>query len=69
MGPKVLFIAGIIAAHGALAAGWARQDAPRHRTSIATCIQAPEELPFFEAPRELLARVDMPGAELKVTQP
>jgi hypothetical protein len=69
MGPKLLFITGIIVAHGALAAGWASQDAPRHRTSIATCVQAPEVLPHFEAPRELLARVDIPGTELKVPQP
>lgn len=69
MGPKLLFIAGIIVAHGALAAGWARQDAPRHRTSIATCVQAPEELPYFQPPQELLARADIPLAELEVPQP
>ena len=69
MGPKLLFIAGIVVAHGALAASWARQDAPRHRTSIATCVQTPEELPYFEAPREVLARADIPVADLKVPQP
>ena len=69
MGPKLLFIAGIIVAHGALAAGWARQEAPKHRTSIATCVQTPEELPYFQAPQELLARADIPVAELKVLQP
>jgi len=69
MGPKLLFIAGIIAAHGALAAGWARQEAPRQRTWIATCVQAPEEPPYFEAPRELLARADIAVAELEAPQP
>jgi hypothetical protein len=69
MGPKLLFIAGIIVAHGALAAGWARSDAPKHRTSIATCVQTPDDLPYFEAPKELLARADIPVAELRVPQP
>jgi len=69
MGPKLLFIAGIIAAHGALAASLARQEAPKQRSSITTCVQAPEELPYFEAPRELLAQVDIPVAELRVPQP
>ena len=69
MGPKLLFIAGIIVAHGALAASWARQDAPKHRASIATCVQTPEDLPYFEPPRELLARADVPMAELEVPQP
>ena len=69
MGPKLLFIAGIVVAHGALAAGWAHQDAPKHRTSITTCVQAPEDLPYFEPPRELLARADIPMAELRVPLP
>jgi len=59
MGPKLLFIAGIVVAHGALAAGWVRQDAPKQRTSTATCVQTQEDLPYFEPPRELMARVEI----------
>jgi hypothetical protein len=59
MGPKLLFLLGIVVAHGALAAGWARQEAPKQRTSIATCVQTEEDLPYFEPPRELLARVEI----------
>jgi hypothetical protein len=69
MGPKLLFVLGIIVAHGALAAGWVHQDAPKQRASIATCIQAPESLPYFAPPRELLARAEIPIAELEVLQP
>ena len=29
MGPKLLFLLGIVLAHGALAAVWVRQDAPQ----------------------------------------
>ena len=59
MGPKLLFILGIIVAHGALAAGWVRQDAPKQRASIATCVRAPDTLPHFSPPRELLARAEI----------
>ena len=59
MGPKLLFLLGIVVAHGALAAGWARQDAPKQRSSIATCVQTEEDLPYFEPPRELMARVEI----------
>ena len=69
MGPKLLIIVGIIVAHGALAAGWARQEAPKQRVSIATCVQTPDDLPYFEPPRELLARAEIPVAELEVSQP
>jgi len=69
MGPKLLFLVGIIVAHGALAAGWVSQESPVQRTSIATCVQAPTATPHFEVPRELLAMADIPIAELRVQQP
>ena len=69
MGPKLLFVLGIIVAHGALAAGWVHQDAPKQRQAMTTCVQTPEDLPYFEPPRELLARADVPMAELEVPQP
>ena len=63
MGPKLLFVLGIVAAHGALAAGWVHQDAPKQRAAIATCVQAPDALPHFDPPRELLARVEIQMVE------
>jgi len=59
MGPKLLFILGIVVAHGALAAGWLHQEAPKQRNTIATCIQVPDELPYFDPPKELLARAEI----------
>jgi len=68
MGPKLLFIVGIIVAHGALAAGWVHQEAPKQRASVATCVRAPETLPYFSPPRELLAMAEIP-VELTVPRP
>ena len=59
MGSKVLFVLGIVVAHGALAAGWVHQDAPKQRPASATCVQAPDTLPHFAPPRELLASVEI----------
>lgn len=69
MGPKLLFVMGIIVAHGALAASWVHQDAPRQRAAIATCVQAPDTLPYFDPPRELLAIAEIPPADPGVLQP
>jgi hypothetical protein len=69
MGPKLLFLAGILVAHGALAAGLAYREGPRHRDSTATCAQSPASTPHFEAPRELLAMSFVPITELGVQQP
>jgi hypothetical protein len=62
MGPKLLFIFGIVVAHGALAASWVAQDAPRHRAAVLTsCSQLPTE-PLHIAPqREMLAYAVMPA--------
>ena len=68
MGPKRLFIVGIIVAHGALAASWVSQGAPTQR-AITTCVMAPATTPHFEPPRELLAMAEIPIAELRVPQP
>jgi hypothetical protein len=59
MGPKLLFILGIIVAHGALAASWLHQDAQKPRDSIATCVRTPDEMPNFTPPRELVARAEI----------
>jgi hypothetical protein len=56
MGPKLLFVVGIILAHGALAAGWVAQDAPRHRAAVITsCSQFPSKPLHIEPAREMLA--------------
>ncbi len=56
MGPKLLFIFGIVLAHGALAAGWVAQEAPRHRAQLVSSCQRPPTAPLHISPRrELLA--------------
>ena len=58
MGRKLLFVMGIIIAHGALAAGWLRDEAPRPRASALSCMNTPglpNVVPYFQPPRELLA--------------
>ena len=56
MGSKLLFIFGIVAAHGALAAAWVQQEAPHERTSMTACVNTPAGgLPDFTPRRELLA--------------
>jgi hypothetical protein len=57
MGPKLLFVMGIVLAHGVVGAIWMNQDAPRSRAPIATCVNAPLPMPYFQAQRELLAHV------------
>jgi hypothetical protein len=69
MSAKLLFVLGIIVAHGALAAGWVHQDSPRQRGAIATCVQAPDSLPDFTPPRELLALADIRAAEPELVRP
>jgi hypothetical protein len=46
-------------AHGALAAGWVHQDAPKQRQAMTTCVQSPDEMPNFTPPKEMLARVEI----------
>jgi hypothetical protein len=64
MGPKLLFILGIVVAHGAVAASLVRQEAPKQRESVAACVRAPQALPHFSPKRELLAKADIPIADL-----
>lgn len=69
MGPKLLFVLGIVVAHGALAAAWVRQDAPAPaRAALGTCINAPLPMPYFQPPRELLAHV-VDGQSEDLAQP
>jgi hypothetical protein len=62
MGPKLLFIVGIILGHGALAAGWIAREIPKERI-IGTCARTPATpnvLPHYSPPRELLAQSEIP---------
>ena len=68
MGPKLLFIIGIVLAHGALAAGWIATEPPKQRASIGTCVRAPSALPHYSPPRELLARAEIPIIDLRMRQ-
>lgn len=68
MGPKLLFIVGIVVAHGALAAGWVNHEPPKQRVALATCVRTPNTLPHYSAPLELLARADIPIVDLRVRQ-
>jgi hypothetical protein len=70
MRTKLLFLMGIVMAHGALAAGWIATEPPKQRVSIGTCVRAPNSpsaLPHYSPPRELLARADIPIADLRVS--
>ena len=55
MGPKFLFVMGIVLAHGALGAAWVRQEATEQRGPVPACVNSAAPLPYFQPPRELLA--------------
>ena len=57
MGPKLLFVIGIVLAHGVVAAAWLKQDAPLARAPTSSCVNAPLPMPYFQPQRELLAHV------------
>jgi hypothetical protein len=62
MGPKLLFVVGLVVAHGALAAGWMAQEAPRHRAAVITsCSQIPIEPLHITPQREMLAYLVVPA--------
>jgi hypothetical protein len=55
MGPKLLFVLGIVATHGALGAAWMRTEVSEPRGAATTCVNAPAPLPYFQPQSELLA--------------
>ena len=56
MGAKLLFVIGILAAHGAIGAVWVTQELPEPHAPIASCVNTPAPLPYFNQQRgELLA--------------
>jgi hypothetical protein len=66
MGSKLLFVMGIVLAHGAVGAAWMRQDAPHARTPVSSCVNSPLPMPYFQPQRELLAHVVTIRAEEQV---
>jgi hypothetical protein len=61
MGPKLLFLIGIVAAHGAVGAVWVQQEPTAGRAAAAGCVNTAAPLPWFEPPRELVAMHSGPG--------
>jgi hypothetical protein len=57
MGPKLLFVMGIVLAHGVVGAAWLKQDAPQARSPGSSCVNSPLPMPYFQPQRELLAHV------------
>ena len=57
MGPKLLFVMGIVLAHGVVAAAWVHQDTPPTRSAVSSCVNTPMPMPYFQPQRELLAHV------------
>jgi hypothetical protein len=56
MGRKLLFVLGIIAAHGALGAVWVGQEVPETRPLVGTCVNTSAPLLYFDQQRrEILA--------------
>ena len=72
MGSKLLFVFGIVVAHGALAAGWMAQETPTSRNAVlSTCARQLPTKPLHIAPaRELLAQVTLhPGPDHGLLRP
>ncbi|HET9863847.1 MAG TPA: hypothetical protein VFP37_10425 [Steroidobacteraceae bacterium] len=55
MGPKLLFVLGIVLAHGALGAVWVQQEVAEIHAPVPTCVNSPGPLPWFQPPLEVLA--------------
>jgi hypothetical protein len=55
MGHKLLFVMGIVVAHGALAAGLASDRATPRAVTVTTCVKSPDEPLHISPPLELLA--------------
>jgi hypothetical protein len=61
MGPKVLFVMGILLAHGALGAAWLKDASPQPRQAIAACVNSPGAMPDLSPRREILAMLVSPA--------
>jgi hypothetical protein len=69
MRTKLLFILGIVLTHGALGAVWIHDQAPQARPAVASCVNNPATLPYFEPPREILAMYLVPAHSEENPQP
>jgi hypothetical protein len=55
MGPKLLFLFGIVVAHGAVGAAWLSQDPPAPQATASGCGRPTEPHPHFQPKAEMLA--------------
>jgi hypothetical protein len=62
MGPKLLFVMGILLAHGALGAAWLKDASPQPRQAVAACVNTPGAMPDLSPRREILAMLVMPAS-------
>lgn len=62
MGPKLLFVMGILLAHGALGAAWLKDASPQPRQAVAACVNTPGAMPDLTPRREILAMVVLPAS-------
>ncbi|HLA72803.1 MAG TPA: hypothetical protein VK624_14950 [Steroidobacteraceae bacterium] len=69
MKSKLLFIFGIVIAHGAVAAGLMHDLSSPQRGVALSCTNLPTADPYFAPPRELLALVSVPLTAGEVMQP
>jgi hypothetical protein len=60
MGPKLLFVMGILLAHGALGAAWLKDASPQPRQAVTACIKTPGAMPDLSPRREILAMLVAP---------
>ena len=69
MGPKLLFVMGILVAHGALGAAWLKDASPHTRVPVAACVKTPGALPDLSPRREILAMLVVPATFEESMQP
>jgi hypothetical protein len=65
MGPKLLFVLGILLAHGAVGAAWLKDASPQPRHAVTACVHTPGAMPPGAMPdlsprREILAMLVSP---------
>ena len=69
MGPKLLFVMGILVAHGALGAAWLKDASPQPRQAAAACVISPGAMPDLSPRREILAMLILPAAREDAVRP
>lgn len=68
MKSKLLFILGIVVAHGAVGAGLMHDLSPAREVAL-TCAHTPAADPYFAPPRELFAATAVPAGAAGELQP